>query len=46
MPVRDTAPPVIDLDLKTFGEEAVGFREGGGDDVREGFGDAGCQGVR
>ena len=36
---------VIDLDSKPFGEEAVGICEGGGDDVREGFGNAGCLGV-
>ena len=33
---------VIDLDAEAFGEEAVGFREGGGDDVGEGSGKAGC----
>ena len=32
---------VIDLDSKACQEEAVGFCEGGGDNVRESFGDAG-----
>ena len=33
---------VIDLGEKTFGEEAIGVREGGGDDVREGSLDTSC----
>ena len=33
---------VIAFDPKTFGEEAVGLREGGGDDVGESSGDVGC----
>ena len=37
---------VIDFDSEAFGEEAVGIREGGGDDVWEGSGDAGWQWVR
>ena len=36
---------VIDLDSKTFVEEAVGICESGGNDVREGCGNAGCLGV-
>ena len=34
--------PVLDLGPETFGEEAVGFREGVSDDVQEVFGDGGC----
>ena len=33
---------VIDFDSEAFGQEAVRFCEGSGDDVREGLGDAGC----
>ena len=36
---------VIDLDSEAFGQKAVGFRKGSGDDVWEGTSDAGCQGV-
>ena len=37
---------VTDFKYETFGEEAVGFCKGGGDNVGEGFGNAGCRGVK
>ena len=37
---------VIDFGYESFGEEAIRLSEGGGDDVREGFGDAWGLGVK
>ena len=36
---------VIDFDPEAFRQEVVRFCDSGGDDVREGFGNAGCLGV-
>ena len=43
--VRDMAPLSINFSEEAFGQKAVGFREGGGDNVREGLGNARSQGV-